>query len=517
MFQKMKISDYIKKPLWYRNVYTKGSEAPQTVLNNAFVPSYPMTLDKSKKQILSQTNFLNELSPSAHEIYSTTIRSLRPKYRYDKPTQKLVLNGYEEVERIAMPFEYSIRENKTAYCFGNEIWFGNEGGEATAEKMSRFKSWWNSANMKACISSMGSHLFGTADAAVALYIEDGEIKYKVFGYEDGDNIYKTYEYVDGKRMSVGVRMFESGGLPCVELYKSDVVELWVNSKKDDAEKVFGRVVGEISEDKWILVSRTSHGFSRAPFVYFRERDVPWGIVQDLCNKFDKLLSDLVESGRFFFNPYLFLKGGATSLPNVDFQGRAFASTDPQGDAKILEPPNASSMLEAAFSKITRAILDGTKTVFIHHEDLKGQNDSGAYLRMLCFPEIQWANNFYPHIDMQMKELFFIFLEAVGLVENTGPFSYRDLVGRFNYQFTPCIPQNLLEEATIINNSFTSGTLSRLTVTEEHPLANPQEMARLEADDKRKEETAQRESDRQRAATEAAQQETSSNNNNKKQE
>ena len=176
MFQKMKISDYIKKPLWYRNVYTKGSEAPQTVLNNAFVPSYPMTLDKSKKQILSQTNFLNELSPSAHEIYSTTIRSLRPKYRYDKPTQKLVLNGYEEVERIAMPFESSIRENKTAYCFGNEIWFGNEGGEATAEKMSRFKSWWNSANMKACISSMGSHLFGTADAAVALYIEDGEIK-----------------------------------------------------------------------------------------------------------------------------------------------------------------------------------------------------------------------------------------------------------------------------------------------------------------------------------------------------
>ena len=119
--------------------------------------------------------------------------------------------------------------------------------------------------------------------------------------------------------------------------------------------------------------------------------------------------------------------------------------------------------------------------------------------------------------MQMKELFFIFLEAVGLVENTGPLSYRDLVGRFNYQFTPCIPQNLLEEATIINASYAAGTLSRLTVTEEHPLANPQEMARLEADDKRKEETAQRESDRQRAATEAAQQETSSNNNNKKQE
>lgn len=509
----MKISDFTKKPLWYRNVYTKGSELVPTVLNNTFIPSYPMKLDESKKQILSQGNFVNELCPSAHEIYSTNVRSLRPTYKYDKPTKTFKLSGYEDVERIAMPFETSIRDNKTAYAFGNDLWFGNEGGDAAAEKMTRFKSWWNSANMKACLSSMGSHLFGTADAAIALYVEDEQIKYKVFGYEDGDNVYKTYEIVDGAQKSVGVRMFQIGGYQCVELYKSDVVELWTNSEAKQAEDMFGAIDGEKSEDGWLLLKRTNHGFSRAPFVYFREKDVPWGIVQDLCDKFDKLLSDLIESGRFFFNPYLFLRGGATSLPSVEFQGRAFGSKDPQGDAKILEPPNASSMLDVAFSKITRAILDGTKTVFIHHEDLKGQNDSGAYLRMLCFPEIQWAENFYPRIDMQMKELFFIFLEAISLIENKNPLGYRSLVGRFNYKFTPCIPQNLLEEATILNDSLRAGSLARQTVTEEHPLANPQEMARLEADDRRKEEAAQRESDRQKSIN--TQQETITTNNNNK--
>ena len=512
----MKISDYAKKPLWYRNIYTKGSEQLPSVISNTNVSSYPMQLDKSKKTILSQSNFLNELSPSAHEVYSTRVRSLRPKYKYVRETNEFELKGYEDVERIAMPLESSIRDNKTAYCFGNDLWFGNEGGDKASDKMARFKSWWNAANMKAALSYMGHHLFGTADAAITLYIEDGSIKYKVFGYEDGDNVYKTYEFVGGKRSSVGVRLFEVEGFESIELYKQSETELWTRAEASDAENVFGNILGEKSEDGWLLVSRTSHGFSRAPFVYFREKDVPWGVAHDLCSKFDLLVSDLVESGRFFFNPYMFLKGGATSLPSTDFQGRVFGSTSPDGDAKILEPPNASSMLDVAFSKITRAILDSTKTVFIHHEDLKGQNDSGAYLRMLCFPEMQWAENFYPRIDKSMDELFLLFKEAVGMVEENQPLEYRGLM--FSYKFTPCIPQNLLEEATIINNSLSAGSMSRQTATEEHSLANPQEMERLEADDKRKEDAAQRTADRQKAAAEAAAtQQTSTTNNNKKQE
>ncbi len=478
----MKISDYTKKPSWSRNIYTKGSERRPTTVTDAFIPQAPMRLNMSKKIVLDQVAFLQELSPMAHEIFSTNVRSLRPKYRYVESTGEYVFKGYEDVERIGLPIQSSIRDNKTGYCFGNPLWFGNESGDENSDRMAKFKAWWNSTNMTSCLSQMGYHLFGTGDSAIAIYNDNDGIHYRVFGYENGDCVNEIYEYDGTSRVSIGVRMFQVDGHDAVELYKNDVVELWVNATDDELKKSFGTTTGGKSEDGYTLVSSTPHGFSRAPFVYFREKDVPWGIAQDICDKLDILVSDLLESGRFFFNPYIFLKGGAIALPSTDFQGRVFASESEHGDAKILEPPNASSMLETAFSKLMRTLLDSTKTVFIHHEDLKGQNDSGAYLRMLCFPEIQWATNFYPRINHQMERLFLIFKEAVGRVEKdiTG---YRDLI--FSHQFTPCIPQNLQEEAQIITESYRAGVLSRETSVEEHSLANPQEKKRLEADDKRK--------------------------------
>lgn len=478
----MEISYYTKKPSWSRNIYTKGSERRPTTVTDAFIKMAPMKLNMSKKILLDQTAFLQELSPMAHEIFSTNVRSLRPKYRYIESTGVHELKGYEDVERIGLPIQSSIRDNKTAYCFGNPLWFGNESGDENSEKMARFKTWWNSTNMTACLSQMGYHLFGTGDSAIAIYNDKDRIHYKVFGYENGDCVNEVYEYSEYGREAVGVRMFQIDGHDAVELYKRKVVELWVHASDDELKKSFGKTSGKKSADGYTLVYSTPHGFSRAPFVYFREKDVPWGVAQHICDKLDLLVSDLLESGRFFFNPYVFLKGGAIALPSTDFQGRVFASESESGDAKILEPPNASQMLETAFSKLMRMLLDSTKTVFIHHEDLKGQNDSGAYMRTLCFPEIQWATNFYPRINPQMEQLFLIFAEAIGLIEKDVT-SYMGL--RFSHQFTPCIPQNMYEEMQIITESYRAGVMSRDTSIEEHPLANPQERKRLEADDKRK--------------------------------
>ena len=490
----MKISDYTKKPLWTRVIYTRGLDARPQFTSDAYAADAQMRLDSSRKVALTQSDFVRELSPMAHDVFSTNIRSLRPKFKIakDKETgeETYVFHKFEDVERIGLPIQESIRSNKTSYCFGNPVWLGNESGDKAAERMSRFKSHWNSSNMTAALAEVGRHLFGTADAAIYIYVEKGEIKYKVFGYEDNDCVTERFEVKDGERRRVGVRMFQIDGHTAVELYKHDVVELWVNANDDDIAKLFPNNLREKTEDGYTLINRVEHGFSEAPFVYFREKDVPWGIAQPICNKLDLLVSDLLESGRFFFNPFIFLKGGAISLPSTNFQGRAFASEDIQGDAKILSPPDASSMLDSAFTMLMRHLLDSTKTVFIHHEDLKGQNDSGAYLRMLCFPEMQWATNFYPRIDPQMKQLFTLFKEAVGRVEGKKVVEYRDLM--FSYEMTPCIPQNLLEEALILNNSIVSGTLSRETCTEEHPLANPAELDRLAKDDKRKAEEAERE-------------------------
>ena len=94
----MKISDYTRKPSWSRNVYTKGSERHPTAITDAFIPQTSMKLNTSKKLILDQTAFMQELSPMAHEVFSTNVRSLRPKYRYIESTGEYVFKGYEDVE-----------------------------------------------------------------------------------------------------------------------------------------------------------------------------------------------------------------------------------------------------------------------------------------------------------------------------------------------------------------------------------------------------------------------------------
>ena len=99
------------------------------------------------------------------------------------------------MERVGLPIQSSIRDNKTGYCFGNPLWFGNESGDENSEKMANFKAWWNSTNMTACLSQMGYHLFGTGDSAIAIYKDEGGIHYKVFGYD------RKTEHIPRVRMS----------------------------------------------------------------------------------------------------------------------------------------------------------------------------------------------------------------------------------------------------------------------------------------------------------------------------
>lgn len=126
--------------MWSRNIYTKNSEIKPTTVTDAFITNDQMRLNNSNKIVLNQTAFMQELSPMSHEIFSTRIRSLRPKYKLKESTGEYILKGYEDVERIGLPIQSSIRDNKTGYCFGNPLWFGNESGDEKSEKMATFKT-----------------------------------------------------------------------------------------------------------------------------------------------------------------------------------------------------------------------------------------------------------------------------------------------------------------------------------------------------------------------------------------
>lgn len=475
----IKISDYAKKPFWERRKHhTITSEFTPIGVSNR---EYSLKLDSQPKYLLTQRQLVNELVSTSHIVYDVHHRSNRPKYRYDESKKKNVIEGYEDVERISIALQRMILTNKTTHSFGNDIWFGDEGKDTDSKKIAKFKSHWNVSGMRNALIQFGEAAFGTGDSAIYIYKDGDGIGYKVFNYMNGDYIAPA-KYENGKNMFV--RMFSKDGIQSVELYKDKDIELWMaeDVSEDYLLLNYPNAPKEKSEDGYILVARIPHGFSECPVAYHRERDVCWGDGQENIEKIEDLLSNLFENGKYYNFQIMFIKGESIALPQANFQGKVIGSRTGEGDAKILEPADASNTYTLSLNNAFQALWDSTNTVAIRPSELKGGDYSGAYLANLYFPETKWAMAAYARIDPFMKKLLRIFKEAVGIIEKDIT-SYQNLP--ISYRFTPYVPKNALEDATIINNSYISGTISRQTATEELEFTNPNEMTRLEDDDKRK--------------------------------
>lgn len=427
-------------------------------------------------QYFNQEKFMNELRLGSHVIYDCNYRSMRPKYKYDTEKGKNVLDGYEDVTRTAISWQEAIRINKTSTCGGNPPWIGNESGPEDADKVNKIKSNINVMNLQSALLAHFSSLFGTADGALYFYRDGDEIKWECFSYEYGNNCNETRDREDPSK-KMGVRYFEFEGYDAVEFYRSEKVELYINfGSEEDMRKYFPDAVGTQTEDGYYLIRSVIHGLDESPFCYYREPDVPWGPAQPNIEEFERLLSDCGENIKYYAYQILFLSGGAMSLPNANFGGKVIGSKTSDGDAKILEPADASNTLDIGFKKTYNAICDGSKSVFIKPEDLKGQNDSGAYIANLYWPELQWATLFYARYHNCMTKILRIIKKLTGLIE--GDMSgYANV--RLSYMFEPYIPKNKLEQSTILQQGVTAGFISVETATEESDVSNPLEMQRLQ--------------------------------------
>lgn len=478
------IGDFAKKKMWERRLpQTRNTGGAVSAMSN---PAVPFRFDTYPRRLMSQSDFLGELAPSAHSIYDIHYRSDRPMYKYNEAKQKNEFAGYDRVERVAVALQAAIRRHKTTHCFGNPVWIGNEGDNSQSQFVANIKSYWNTTGMNNGIMQFGSSCFGTGDGALYIYREPGtnELRYKTFSFEAGDIVTEFKNPEDNYKRNV-IRMFQENGVPAVEIYTSTRVKKWLSDNAADVsgfKRTAQKLTGKRSEDNYVLVSDVLHGLTQCPVAYHRENDVCWGDVQGNIEDIEKLLSDLMENGKYYNFQILFTSGIVAGLPNVNFQGKVIAAKTKDGDAKILQPADASNTFTLSLDNAFNMMCDGIGAVFIRPEELKGGDYSGAFLRNLYFPEAQWCVEAYARFDPAIKQIISIFKDWVGILEND-KLGYHKL--KLSYVCTPFIPSNDFEEVNIINYSVAAGTMSRETAAEEHPRANPNEVTRLEADDKRR--------------------------------
>ena len=482
----MKISDYTQKQRWERRIAGQGAFGGNRPRQGNSNEPTAFAFDSYMRELYSQSDFMNELQPSAHLIYDVDYRSNRPQFRYDESLGKNVQTGHEKVERVSVALQAAILRHKATHSFGSPIWFGNEGDSDQTEQVNMFKSYWNSVGMNAAMLEWGRACFGTGDGAIAIYLDENkDVRYKVFSYEKGDIIVGFINPEDSFKRNV-VRMFRENGNIAVEIYRSTDVQKWVKGDVNDEnfKRWYPNIKGTRSEDGYILVTEAKHGLTQCPVVYHREPDVCWGNVQNNIEDIEKLLSDLMENGKYYNFQMLFVTGIVGGLPNVNFQGKVLAARNKDGDAKILQPADASNTFTLSLQNSFRMLCDSVGAVFIRAEDLRGGDYSGAFLRNLYFPETQWCVEAYARFDHAMRDLISVFKDFVGRAEGE-IVKYKGL--KISYMITPHIPSNQQEEILNINSSLAAGSISRETAVEESPIASPNEMIRLAADDKRKEE------------------------------
>jgi len=476
----MEINKYLQKYNWERRLPLKPYK--QTGRRSTGASKREMEFDNNPYQILTQSDFLNELYPTSHGINLLDITSLRPKLKFDKEKNKHEFDGYFDQYRTSMPLQYGIRRNKAHIAFANDIWFGKEGyGKVTDEIMSEIKREYNLTNMTNQVLKMGYSLLGTGDAAIVCYVDKDKNKIvtKTYSYEKGDVLNYIVNPYTG--VEVGVRMFKFYGRKAVELWKNETLELWIDdigiSKEDPtlADLGFNKVY-ERSEDGFAKVIEQTHGLTESPFVYFRAKDVCWGVAQQNIEDVEKLVSDILEAGKLSFFPIAFFKGGIVSLPPMSNPIKTIGSKGENGDGKFMEPPAISSSITFAYEELMTAINDGSGNVVLHSDELKGQNDSGVYIENLYRPAIVSATETYAEQSENFEKLIRVFKTCVGL-KNGNVLDYESY--EMSYKLIPHVPKSEAAEADVLSKYVGAGILSIKTAVEENDRSNPDEYNRIQ--------------------------------------
>lgn len=394
----MEIRNILQKKPFYR-IAPPVIDIPQVVSDIATASAIS---DKPNYIIRTQADFMREYEVSGHKINS-------PHLYPDKVSKDEDGNVYvHPICRVALPFQQMITKKHLTYLCGNNIEFNMPIPKPTEEdeaQRAEFKGGWMSKNMETAFYASMKADKVTGDCAFCGVLNNGEFSWRVFSYLDGDTLYPHYNRITGKLELFARKysQFDESGKTIVEY-----LDVWDDKtiyhyKKDNStslKRVKNNILEALGLDGWAEdIEAKPHGFAEIPIAYHRSGAPCWEPSQDNIEAYEKAISQLAENNKAYALRILFTKGADMAMnATIDGSPISIETTDPDSDARFLEPADSSSSFELQLKVLEDNIYRGS--LVSKTPDIKGSDVSGVTVKLLFSDSFQQA-----FIDSQQYNQF----------------------------------------------------------------------------------------------------------------
>lgn len=326
---------------------------------------------------------LKELDPLQHDVFDTSLRKKKEVKKEtgvkDKDGKSTITTVYEEVNRIAVPFQELVVNRRVAFMNVGELELRarpetNESSDQWTDQEKLFeivKKIREDNKMQYREAEVAERMLTELQVAKLWYTDDVDAGYwgelaplskksvrcKILSPALGDKLYPVFDSYG--KMVYFARSFKS---------KPNLLEVEdLDAVADVKEK---EVLEVYSDDKiwtfeqedgiWVPKTEETHTFGKIPVIYYQRDKTPWANVQPIINRIEEVLSNFADTTDYNGAPILAGTGKVTKMSDKSERGK-LVQMEQGADLKYVTWDQAPEAIRLEIETLTNLIYTCTQT------------------------------------------------------------------------------------------------------------------------------------------------------------
>lgn len=401
----------------------------------------------------TQADFMREFDQNAHKIKSNVY--------YPNPISKDKKTGrfYErQLARVTVNLPEIFANQRTSFLTGADTdlkLISNGASQSMQDRLSRFLEGWAWHDMEVAKYDLVFNNAVVGDAAIAFFLDDGQLGWRKLSYMEGDILYPHYDFYG--RLAVFGRKYHSEekgkDVTFLDVYDR---EYYIRYKMDETQKdgAWGADGGY-----------TRHGFPRVPVAYLRYGEPFWSGAMCDVDQIELALSQLCENNRQYALRILYALGAEMHVQaSMDGRPMQINSPDPQARVGFLEPADSSGSFELQLRQLIKHAYQAAHCVEAP-EVKSGADMSSLTVQMLYEDVYSKSLNDSKVFQPAINDLVELFQWGFG-IETGKPSDFDRSVFRVKGVIHPYIMKSENEEVNNISILTGAGGLPKKAVANE---------------------------------------------------